>query len=126
MDRLAARRLRRGDDRRHVQVALRGGGRADADGAVGEPCVQCAVVGGRVDRHRFHPELVESADHAHRDLAAIRNEDAGEHHWFAQSCFRMPASQAALGLVDPRAVEDAASRRMMGRQPPEGRAGRTT
>jgi hypothetical protein len=46
---------------------------------VGEADVQRVTVGGRVHRDRLDPELVQGADHAHRDLAAVRNEDPGEH-----------------------------------------------
>ena len=35
-------------------------------------------VGGRVDRDRLDAELVQRADHAHRDLAAVRDEDAAK------------------------------------------------
>jgi hypothetical protein len=41
--------------------------------------VQGAGVGGRVDGDGLDPELVQRADHAHRDLAAVRYQDAVEH-----------------------------------------------
>ena len=36
-------------------------------------------VGGRVDGDRLDPELVQRADHADGDLAAVRDQDAREH-----------------------------------------------
>ena len=79
MDCLAAGRRRRGDDRRDVEVALRRRRRADAHRSIGEPHVQCIFVGGRVDGDGLDVELVQRADHAHGDLAAIRYEDSREH-----------------------------------------------
>ena len=73
MHRLAAGRRRGRDDRGDAEVALRGGRRADAHRAVGETHVQRVLVGGRVDRDRFDPELVQRMTRG--DLAAIRNED---------------------------------------------------
>jgi hypothetical protein len=40
---------------------------------VGEPDVQRLRVRGRVDGDRLDPELMEGADHADRDLAAVRD-----------------------------------------------------
>ena len=36
-------------------------------------------VGGRVDGDGLDAELVQRADHADGDLAAVRDQDAGEH-----------------------------------------------
>src|SRR4051812_3545425 len=88
MHRLAPARLRRGDDRRDAQVALAGGRRADANRLVGETHVQRVGVGGRVDGDRLDPQLVQRADDAHGDLAAVRNQYAGEH----QTCVGRPLS----------------------------------
>ena len=41
--------------------------------------VQRVAVGGRVDGDGLDPELVQCADHAHGDLASIRDEHAVEH-----------------------------------------------
>ena len=79
MHRLALRRLGGRDDARDAQVALGRRRRPDADRLVGEADVQRVAVGGRVHRDGLDPELVERADHAHRDLAPVRDEDAGEH-----------------------------------------------
>ena len=48
-------------------------------GLVGEPHVQRVAVGGRVDGDSLDPELVQRPDHAHRDLAAVRDQHAREH-----------------------------------------------
>ena len=79
MHRFAAGRRRSADDRGHRQIALRGGRRSDADRTVGEPDVQRVLVRRRVDGDGLDPELVQGADHAHGDLAAVRNQDAAEH-----------------------------------------------
>ena len=76
---LAAGRRRGGDERRDVQVALRGGRRADVDGLVGEADVERVAVGGRVDGHGLDPELVAGPDEADGDLAPVRDQDAAEH-----------------------------------------------
>ena len=76
---LTACRRRRRDDRRDTEVALTRRGRPDADGVVGEARMERAGIGGRVDGDRFDPELVQCADDANRDLAAIRDQHAGEH-----------------------------------------------
>ena len=73
MDGLAAGRLGGGDHVRDAEVALRGGGRADADGAVGEADVERVPVGGRVDGDGLGAELVDRADDPDGDLAAVRD-----------------------------------------------------
>ena len=54
-----------------LQVALAGGRRTDADRLVGQADVQRLGVGGGVDGDGLDPELVQSADHAHCDLATV-------------------------------------------------------
>ncbi len=71
--------LRGGDEIRDPQVALRSGRRADAHRLVCELDVERVAVRRRVDGHGLDPELVERADHAHGDLASIRDEHAVEH-----------------------------------------------
>ena len=61
------------------QVALRGGGRPDAHSLIGQLDVKRVAIGRRVDGHRLDPELMERADHAHGDLASVRDEHAFEH-----------------------------------------------
>ena len=41
--------------------------------------MQRVAVGGRVHGDGLDPELVQRADHAHRDLAPVRDEDPREH-----------------------------------------------
>ena len=79
VDGVAARRLAGGDDRGDVQVALVRGRRPDADGAVGHADVERVGVGGRVDGDRLDAQVVERADDADGDLAAVRDQDSGEH-----------------------------------------------
>ena len=43
-------------------------------------------VGGRVDGDRLDAELVQRADHAHGDLAAVRDEHAREHQTASSGC----------------------------------------
>ena len=76
---LAARGRRGGDQRRDVQVALRGRWRADVDGLVGEVDVERVAVGGRVHRHGLDLELVAGSDEADGHLAPVRDQDAAEH-----------------------------------------------
>ena len=75
VDRLAAGRLRRRDHARDAQVALGRRRRADADRTVGHAHVHGVLVDGRVDRDRLDAQLVQRADHAHRDLAAVRDQN---------------------------------------------------
>ena len=76
MHRLAAGRLRGGDDRRDAEVALADGRRADPHRLVGELDVERLRVGRRVDRDGFDAELVQGTDDADGDLATVRYEDA--------------------------------------------------
>src|SRR5262249_58600058 len=70
-----------GDDRRDAEVALARGRRPHAHRVVGEADVQRVGIGRRVHRDRLDPELVECADDAHRDLAAIRDQHARKHFY---------------------------------------------
>ena len=76
---LAAGRLGGGDHVRDPEVALGRRRRADADRAVREPDMQSIVVGGGVHGDRFGAELVDRADHPDGDLAAVCDQDPGEH-----------------------------------------------
>ena len=67
------------DDRRDLQVALAGGGRADAHCPVRQARVHRSGIGGRIHGDGFDAELVQRANDADRNLAAVRNEDAREH-----------------------------------------------
>ena len=61
-----------------AQVRLARGGRPDGQRLVGEPHVQGRPVLFREDGHRANPHLAAGADHAHRDLAAVGDEDLAE------------------------------------------------
>ncbi len=105
VDGLGAGRRRGGDDRGNLEIALGGRRRADADGAVGESCVERSFISGRVDGHGLDPELVERADDADGDLAAVCDQDPVKGH---------PTGGRA----------GARGRREPGRTPPPGRSGR--
>ena len=79
VDRVRPGQLRGREHRRHVEVALAGGRRADADGLVGEPNVQGVRVGRGVDRNRRDPQLLAGPDDAERDLPAVGDQDLLEH-----------------------------------------------
>ena len=80
MHRLRAAVARRGDDRLDVQVALARRRRADQPRLVGHRDVQRAGIGLGIDRDRRDPHPPRRADHAAGDLAAIGDQDFGEHH----------------------------------------------
>ena len=78
MDRLGARGLGDGEELLDREVALGGRRRADRIGSIRLPDVEGRAVRLRVDRHRLDPELAAGADDPHRDLAAVRDQDAAE------------------------------------------------
>ncbi len=71
MDRIHIRNFRSADHRRHIQIALRGTRRSDADGLVGKARVQRVPIRFAVNRHRAQTHFFARADHAQRDFAAI-------------------------------------------------------
>ena len=71
-------RARGGDDRVDVQVALRGGGRADPHRLAGRADVRGAGVGVAVDRDAGDAEPVEGGDDPDGDLAAVGDQDLTE------------------------------------------------
>ena len=73
--RVGARLLRDRDDLVDVEVGLGRGGAAQRVGLVGEPDEQGVTVGVGVDRHAPDSGVLARADHADRDLAAVRDED---------------------------------------------------
>src|SRR6476619_6211804 len=79
MDRLGVGDLGGGDDRGHVEVALRRGCRTDADGFVGELDVLRVAIGLRIDHNRLDADLAARALDAQRDLAAVGDQDLLEH-----------------------------------------------
>ena len=79
MDRVHVGNLGRGDDRRHVEIAVRQPRRADADGLVGKAHVQRVAVGLAVDGDRANAELPAGVQNAQRDFAAIGNQYFTKH-----------------------------------------------
>ena len=79
MHRVGAGDLAGGEQRRHVEVAVACGRRADADAFVGEPHVHGVGVGGGMHRDRRDAELLAGAQHPERDLAAVGDENFVEH-----------------------------------------------
>ena len=79
MDRLGARPARRLDDLRDREVALGRHGRAEQEGLVGLAHVGRVAVGLGVDGDRADPHLLQRAQDADRDLAAIGDQDLLEH-----------------------------------------------
>ena len=67
------------EQRRHVEVAVARGRRADADAFVGEPHMHRVGVGGGMHGDRRDAELLAGAEHPERDFAAIGDEDFVEH-----------------------------------------------
>ncbi len=79
MDRVAAGDLGRAHDARDVQVALGRRRRANADCLVREAHVQCLAIRLGIDGHRAHVHLLTGAQHSHRDLPAVRDQDLLKH-----------------------------------------------
>ncbi len=74
VDGLCIRDLGRRNDGRNVQVALAGGGRADADRFVGKPDVLGLGVGGGMHHHRLDAELPAGTLDSEGDLPPIGDE----------------------------------------------------
>ena len=79
MDRLGAGLFGGLEDPFGLEIALGGGRRSDGDRVVGLAHVQRGAIGLRIDRDRLDAQVAAGADHAHGDLAAIRNQDSLEH-----------------------------------------------
>ena len=79
MNRLRIRDLGCRNDCRHVEVALRRRRRADADRFIGQPDVLGFAVGFRMDDHGLDSQLAAGTLDAQRNLAAVRNQNLGEH-----------------------------------------------
>jgi hypothetical protein len=71
VDRLGAGLLRGLDDLLDVQIALGRGGWTEQEGLVGLADVRGLAVGLRVHGDRLDLHLLERADHANRNLAAV-------------------------------------------------------
>jgi len=85
MDRVGAGRLRDAHELLDVEVALDRGGRTDRVRLVGHEHVERLAVRLGEDGDGRDSELAARADHAHGDLAAVRDEDlrdpACAHDW---------------------------------------------
>jgi hypothetical protein len=73
------------DDGRHVEVALRRGRRADANGLVGQSHVLGVGVGLGVDRDRLDAEFAAGAQDAQGDFPAVGDQDLLEHGGLSRS-----------------------------------------
>ena len=79
MDRLRVGDFRRGDDRRHVEVAVGRRRRTDADRLVGHGDVLEVAIDGGMHRDRADAQRVARAQDAQRDLAAVGDDDFIQH-----------------------------------------------
>ncbi len=79
VDGLSAGLLAGGDDLVGNQVGLLRGGRADADGFVGQIDEQGVLVGFGIDGNRRDAHLAGGLDDAAGDLAAVSNQNFIEH-----------------------------------------------
>src|SRR5215510_819659 len=80
MDRVGAGDLAGRHQRVDVEIAVSGGGRADADALVGEPHMHRVGIGGRMHGDRRDAQFLAGAQHAQCDLAAIGDQDLVEHY----------------------------------------------
>ena len=90
------------------EVAVGGGGAADADGAVGDRHVQRARIGIGVDRHRLDAHLAARAHDAHRDLSAVGYEHPLEHGYIR----KMPYLGGAIGALQAAEIARASASRV--------------
>ena len=132
VDRLRPRRLGGRDDLVGDEIALRGGRGADRHRLVGHLHRQRARVRLRVDHHRGDPHPAAGLDDPHRDLAAVGDQDLGEHRGLrpppAARARASPAKRLAGGLrlckpQDGRAHPGGGAERFRPR-PPRRRPGR--
>ena len=79
MDGLHVGDLGGADDAADLEIALGGGGRADADGLVGQVEIGGAAVGLAEDGHDLDAQIAAGADDPQGDLTAIGNQDALKH-----------------------------------------------
>ena len=79
MHRLCARALRDVDEFGEIEIAQRGRSRSDKVGLVRHTNVQRVAIGFGIDRDGRDAHFAGRADHAHRDLAAVGDDDFGEH-----------------------------------------------
>ena len=79
MNGLGAVRLRRVENAVDAQIAFGRCGRPDVRGFVGHTHMERSAIGIRVDGDARDPHLAQRANDAHRNLAAIGDQDLAEH-----------------------------------------------
>ena len=83
MDAVGTSDLGSGDDGRNAQVGLRGGGRADAHGLVGQRHMHQVTVGSGVHRHGLDAQFLAGAQDTKGDLAAVGDQYFFQHRWLS-------------------------------------------
>jgi len=76
---LRAGNFRRCDNGGHVEIAVLGRRRSDADALVGQAHVHRRPIGGRVHRDGLDAQFATGAQNTQRDFAAVGDEDFVEH-----------------------------------------------
>ena len=71
MDRIGVGDFGGGNNCRNIEIAIARGGRADANGLVGEPDVHRICIGGGMDRNRLNAHFMRSAVDTQRDFAPV-------------------------------------------------------
>jgi len=79
MDRVTSRRARRVQNLADIQIALARGCRPQPVSLIGEANVQRSAVRVAIDCCRPHAKLAASAQDAHGDFPAVRNQNLSEH-----------------------------------------------
>ena len=77
---IGAKQQRSADERWNVEVALGHRGGADTDPLIGQTDMQRPTISGRVDRHRWNVQRAAGTHDAHRDLAAVGDQDFFKHN----------------------------------------------
>jgi hypothetical protein len=81
MNGISSAALRGIEDSIDIQIRFSGRRRANQIGVISDTNVEGGAVYLRVNRRRGDSHLVAGADHAHGDLATIRNQDFLKHPW---------------------------------------------
>ena len=68
-----------GDDGGHVEIAVGGARRADADGFVGKANVERVAIGFAIDGDGTNAEFAARVEHAQSNFTAIGNQDLTKH-----------------------------------------------
>src|SRR5262249_27374524 len=75
MDRIDIGDFGGADDGWEIEIAARTFGRTDADGAVGKADMGAVAIGFGINRDGLDAKFLASADHPHRDLSPIGDQD---------------------------------------------------